>query len=117
MRYNIFRCDTYEIRHDPIWARKLLEAMNEYDNTTLTLECEKCGAPLTIKDAHHVSAIQCWPRPIPVTERLPDEGLEVLAYDGSWWVANRWCNRWEEPNCHGLQDVPVTHWLPLPPKP
>ena len=68
-------------------------------------------------------AIDCWERvterlrPIPVSERLPEDGVEVLAYDGNWWVAVREDGRWEEPGSLGLQDVPVTHWLALPPKP
>jgi hypothetical protein len=70
-----------------------------------------------------------WPRPIPVSERLPpnkencdSESVGVLAYepnsdcwggaaiyhtqDGSEWL---WDSDW-------LSGVP-THWLPLPPKP
>ena len=65
-----------------------------------------------------------WPRPIPVTERLPEADVSVLAYfaDGFWdecyfygdeivedgiALANE-----ERPLPHG-----ITHWLPMPPKP
>ena len=58
-----------------------------------------------------------WPRPIPVSERLPEECVTVLAYDGNWWDAERRNGEWEEPGSVGLQTVSVTHWLPMPSPP
>lgn len=85
--------------------------------------------PLAADDFDH------WPRPIPVSERLPEwiEGGKIaplLAFGsivddekeswhmaacvrskagGSWWF--------EDCNGDGGDDLLITHWLPLPPKP
>jgi hypothetical protein len=56
--------------------------------------------------------VPVWPRPIPVSERLPEPDAECLFFDeySGWWM-----NSWD--------DIPkstrpkITHWLPLPPKP
>jgi hypothetical protein len=62
-----------------------------------------------------------WPRPIPVTERLPDDGEEYLAYGleikrkvSEWYIGifmsdEGWVDASSE---HSLDNV--THWLPLP---
>ena len=45
---------------------------------------------------------------IPVNERLPDEEVRVLAYDGDKvFESEYWNGSWE-----WLADV--THWMPLP---
>jgi hypothetical protein len=56
-------------------------------------------------------------RPIPVSERMPEEDVPVLAFDGEWWTAVRIEGRWEDIGSIGLQDVSVSHWMPLPPAP
>jgi hypothetical protein len=63
-----------------------------------------------------------WPRPIPVSERLPNEGAGAL-----WWSRGGWeigiLQRYDGELCyfdgHGstLLCNGVTHWLPLPPAP
>ena len=62
-----------------------------------------------------------WPRPIPIEDRLPENGVAVLAYDlnHGWWQANYFNddgqNEWW---LVGLADDPiqpkVTHWVPMP---
>ena len=59
--------------------------------------------------------VQEW---IPVTERLPEEDGDYLAYFGEYdgicvvyyevlKTKSKWCCKWKE----------VTHWMPLPPAP
>jgi hypothetical protein len=68
-----------------------------------------------------------WPRPIPVSERLPGFDDEVIWYSPSQpgWEAGVLTvhtldgKRWVRPNAH-FDIVPLdefTHWLPLPPAP
>ena len=56
---------------------------------------------------------------IPVTDRLPENGAEVLAWSESgfsyvdWWIDGEW-------KVNGLVDGKyehATHWMPLPPSP
>lgn len=47
---------------------------------------------------------------ISVEERLPEEEVYVLAFDGSFWVA--WYSEEE-----GWQPGGITHWQPLPEPP
>jgi hypothetical protein len=72
-----------------------------------------------------------WPRPIPVSERLPKEAdisidsdeQTVLCFDGEEdceWACSVYCDgsfwaRYPVPRTQRLAGV--THWLPLPPKP
>ena len=56
---------------------------------------------------------------IPVTERLPDELKNVLAYtdvgsfaDTAHWTGYRWEKTWDFEVLYG-----VTHWMPLPEPP
>ena len=52
---------------------------------------------------------------IPVTERLPEENTEALAYrSGNIAVEFRWATYWEN---DVLSNYPVTHWMPLPEPP
>jgi len=54
---------------------------------------------------------------ISVGERLPDEGVKVLAFDPLFPViqsARRDGHGW---NCEGLDFLTPTHWQPLPPWP
>ena len=74
---------------------------------------------------------------IPVTERLPDLGQEVLAgyaYQDTWLKGDPWifsmgvCNMYEYPNdpcfpqgkrwkTHGCSHSAISHWMPLPAPP
>jgi hypothetical protein len=67
-----------------------------------------------------------WPRPIPVSERLPEDHTQVLAHCDSggadWWgiCAIDADGKWREITWCSDGTIPirnVTHWLPLPPKP
>lgn len=74
-----------------------------------------------------------WPRPIPVSERLPEVGQDVLAFGRSvnlWsspgtvsnnerkWFSAGWDGEvWEVNYAESLQLTDVAHWLPLPPSP
>lgn len=69
-----------------------------------------------------------WPRPIPVSERLPTANVHdidevlcsdlVLAFAGTWYPAWFYCDRNQcMIETDGAGDVIVTHWLPLPPNP
>jgi hypothetical protein len=54
---------------------------------------------------------------VSVGERLPDEGVKVLAFDPLFPViqsARRDGHGW---NCEGLDFLTPTHWMPLPPGP
>lgn len=71
------------------------------------------------------------PRPIPVSERLPEDCSEVLVYIefardgfGDWGVGSCLIGDWsiwgqccQEEEGHEDEKRTVTHWLPLPPKP
>ena len=55
------------------------------------------------------------PKWIPVTERLPEENTEVLAYrESGISVEFRWNTHWDYDE---FSDYPVTHWMPLPEPP
>lgn len=56
---------------------------------------------------------------IPVTERLPEEWVDVLALlqSGGYIVAVRSGKHWRERWSNGLLDRPPTHWMPLPKQP
>lgn len=79
-----------------------------------------------LKIANHLEPN--WPRPIPVSERLPEPDVLVLAYcecpnndlATGWQIAiapdddNKWCVMSPTGN---RQQQAVTHWLPMPPRP
>ena len=60
--------------------------------------------------------VPSWPIPIPVSERLPEEGARVLVYAQAYWdVVHNW-----ESDVYIDGDgasLGITHWLPLPPDP
>lgn len=78
-----------------------------------------------------IDAERYWPRPIPVSERLPeinketDESEDVLAYFGEkrgWGISrmtdfNRGCDVPPEWSADYPWSGDPTHWLPTPPKP
>lgn len=68
-----------------------------------------------------------WPTPIPVTERLPEPGQLVLAWDPrersdgdgtKEWEPARFQHQeseaWQAQDCC-RSEIEPTHWLPLPP--
>lgn len=81
-----------------------------------------------------LDTLALWPRPIPVSEKLPEIGIPVMCYvpgafsyfendpkriipGCSWLRLSRESDGWYR--CYGTQFSPdsVTHWLPMPPKP
>lgn len=56
-----------------------------------------------------------WPRPIPVSERLPESPRVVLAFAYDEWSSADFKNGMFAYDGQIL--INVTHWLPLPPKP
>jgi len=68
------------------------------------------------------------PRWIPTSERLPEQGVEVLAFSTDGWCPSPpgWERcivtlTWVEPTCwmdqEGKEREKVTHWMPLPNRP
>jgi len=57
------------------------------------------------------------PRWIPVSERLPDDGRKVLAFDEHFPVvqsARRNGSTWD---CEGMDFLKPSHWMPIPAPP
>ena len=52
---------------------------------------------------------------IPVTERLPEQGQEVIVYDGGVLKPKVFCYLFWNPNYDNW--ARVTHWMPLPEPP
>ena len=52
---------------------------------------------------------------IPVTERLPEQGQEVIVYDGGVLKPKVYCYLFWNPNYDNW--ARVTHWMPLPEPP
>ncbi len=73
-----------------------------------------------------VDPLTCWPRPIPVEERLPESGVRVIGLCSDDHYANYWHECWYTP-VDGWKDdlsstpwnrnLTVTRWLPMPPDP
>lgn len=70
--------------------------------------CDRCA-----RYAEEIAVLQEKTRWVPVTERLPDVGVDILAYYrdqhinmGSWGSDD-----WLEED---VEDGYITHWLPLP---
>ncbi len=59
-----------------------------------------------------------WPRPIPVSERLPDVDGEYLVFAASTsqWMTTDFCKH-DFQESHGFNCFRPTHWLPMPPPP
>lgn len=85
-----------------------------------------CGKRIVVKaeaamsTRHKLKAVDRW---IPVSERQPPAGVEVLITvgetdnfpSGTWGVAHRSAdNRWWAFRGHLLAEVPVLAWMPLP---
>lgn len=73
-------------------------------------------------DIDYSRSAKDWPRPIPVSERLPEEITSVLTWPGyrgndGWQVGAYWPDdsdcQWRSLDGDSLH---VTHWLPLPPR-
>lgn len=76
-----------------------------------------------------------WPTPIPVSERLPESGVMVLAWNdpdprhgsndpfAGWYLAyyspedGSWTQEQTGPHAEYNELELITHWLPLPPSP
>ena len=81
-------------------------------------KCAICGKPL---DSGMVVHPECVPRWIPVTERLPDDGQRVLAYDkveygiiAAIYSAGTWYDQILDTT---VCPIYITHWMPLPEPP
>lgn len=61
--------------------------------------------------------INCWEEKqwIPVSERLPEKGKDLLVYDGECvYVAYYYDGKWWSSDYHLSGDRPVKAWMPLP---
>ena len=104
----------------------------------LRMICPKCGHEIKVI-AGLMDPLTCWPRPIPVSERMPevddtgfsvDDTLIFLPDDeDGCWRSGHYSNRarnvglpgnWFTDNReYNIVECPLfpTHWLPMPPKP
>lgn len=97
----------------PDVREKLVELLWEYDQLRMMRMSIEESAEYLIANG---VTIQRW---IPVTERLPEEQKNVIAYTdvGSFaetahWTGYRWEKTWDFEVLYG-----VTHWMPLPEPP
>jgi hypothetical protein len=68
-----------------------------------------------------------WPRPIPVSERLPEEGADVLVFGACEWDGSEAHAIWRDAQHvrggsflaieNAELPITATHWMPLPPAP
>lgn len=107
-------------------------------------ECGKCGLHYEWSESYSPDANELakrYPHPIPVSERLPEDGDEIMAFctwqippygEAGQWIAGefhkepaRFVLDWVDSDggdefCW-IVDSPskrnITHWLPMPPKP
>lgn len=93
------------------------EAADAIEDLQLYVDLYKDLTAIGEKIAREV--IGKYPKWVPVTERLPENGAEVLAWSESgfsyvdWWIDGKW-------KVNGLVDGKyehVTHWMPLPEPP
>lgn len=63
--------------------------------------------------AEEIAVAQEKTRWIPVTERLPDQCMDILVCyrDGHIFMGTAMCDDWIEED---LEDGQITHWMPLP---
>lgn len=83
--------------------------------------CDRCGK-VVVSGGYAVRPECLWPKPIPVSERLPELGVSVLAYcGGPDWTPAHTSDHGDGPVWHSNQGIKLTrattHWLPRPPKP
>lgn len=103
------------------------------------LYCNDCGYLRVTGQCECPPAVECdcepcpgcWPRPIPVTERMADPnddgramvfgtiGEGVVKTSPAWWMAYVICSdgAYHFRDCVFRLPVDGTHWLPLPPDP
>jgi hypothetical protein len=72
--------------------------------------------PYNWAEASHVRPTS-YPAPIPVSERLPEDDVYVLAWEAEWLVGHRWRGAWMIDGSESGRLTKPTHWLPLPPAP
>ena len=85
----------------------------------------KWAAGLIMGGMSDTIAVESWPHPIPVSERLPDNPGPVFAYGTApgaerptWWHCFCFSKGKEWKVIHGYTVISnVSHWLPLPPAP
>lgn len=65
--------------------------------------------------AKYIESLGALPVWIPVTERLPEQGQEVIVYDGGVLKPKVFCYLFWNPNYDNW--ARVTHWMPLPEPP
>lgn len=65
--------------------------------------------------AKYIESLGVLPMWIPVTERLPEQGQEVIVYDGGVLKPKVFCYLFWNPNYDNW--ARVTHWMPLPEPP
>lgn len=88
--------------------------------------CRQCGQGYTYDECHQIRLTDSqWallrnpPRWIPVSERLPEDGVRVLAWDvreESWRIAYV-DTTWYMVGFDDDTSICVTHWMPLPEPP
>lgn len=88
---------------------KLIEIVREIRRTTTAWHTAEDIADKLIANG---VTIQRW---IPVTERLPEQGQEVIVYDGGVLKPKVFCYLFWDKNFDNW--ARVTHWMPLPEPP
>ena len=95
------RAESYTLEELSIILPRAADAIEE-----LTRRCEQ----------FQYMPLPAW---IPVTERLPEEGAEVLAWTESGFSYVDWCldGKWKVNSLVDSKHEHVTHWMPLPEPP
>ena len=88
-----------------ITPREMANIADQLDEKDVELErLQNVSADLT--------ALRERMRWVPVSERLPDEGVPVWVFNGAAFTGRRSATVWRE-NLHGLKLYGVTHWRPI----